>query len=71
MLFGKHNYVLLSLCVAAIVIGFTLMRVENELEGVLSLYVSPLLIMAGYIGVIYAIMWLPKERRTDDPVAAE
>ena len=37
-----------------------LIRMENEVDGVISLYVAPLLLLAGYLEIIYAIMWRPK-----------
>jgi hypothetical protein len=51
---------LLSIGVAAIVVGFAIMRIENAVDGVLSLYVAPLLLLGGYLEIIYAILWRPK-----------
>jgi len=39
-----------------VAIGFTAMYLENEVEGFISLFVSPILIIGGYVVVIYAIM---------------
>lgn len=61
MVFGRRNYLLLLLCVALVVVGFAAMRIENEVDGIVSLYVAPLLILGGYLGVIYAILHRPKE----------
>lgn len=61
MVFDRTNYVLLIACVAVIIAGYTLMRVENEVDGFLSLYVAPLMILGGYLGVIVAILRRPKE----------
>jgi len=61
MVFGRRNYLLLLIGVALIAIGFIIMRVENEVDGVISLYVAPLLLLAGYLEVAYAILWRPKE----------
>ena len=52
------------MALALIVVGYVLMRAENEVDGPLSLYVSPLLLLAGYLGVIYAILWRPKGNNT-------
>ena len=60
MVFGRRNYLLLGLGLCIIVIGFTLMRIENAVEGVVSLYIAPLLILAGYLEIIYAIMAKPR-----------
>jgi DUF3098 family protein len=59
--FDGHNYTLLLLGIGVIVLGYVLMRVENEVDGFISLYVAPLLILGGYLEVIYAILWQPKE----------
>ena len=61
MLFSRQNYVLMLLGVLAIVIGYTAMRIENEVDGFISLYVAPLLILGGYLEIIYAILHRPKE----------
>ena len=61
LVFARKNYILLLVGLAAIVIGYTLMRVENEVDGFLSLVVAPLLILGGYLEVIVAILWRPKE----------
>lgn len=61
MLFTRHNYLLLIIGVVAVVIGYTTMRIENEVDGFISLYVAPLLILGGYLEIIYAILWRPKQ----------
>lgn len=67
MVFGRRNYVLILVGVVAVVIGFVMMRLENEVDGFISLYISPLLIMAGYIEVLYGIMVDPdREARKAD-----
>ena len=56
MFFSSFNYKLLGIAVLLVVGGFTAMYLENEVQGVISLYVSPIIIMAGYALVIFAIM---------------
>lgn len=56
MLFGPWNYKILSLGFFLIIVGFVAMYLENEVNGFISLYVSPIIIMAGYLSVIVAIM---------------
>ncbi|MCA0267999.1 MAG: DUF3098 domain-containing protein [Bacteroidetes bacterium] len=68
--FTSRNYTLLGVALALIVVGYTLMRVENEVDGTLSLFVSPLLLLAGYLGVIYAILWRPRRTAADAPAVA-
>ncbi|MEX0944847.1 MAG: DUF3098 domain-containing protein [Balneolaceae bacterium] len=56
MLFTPLNYKLVGMGVLLIIVGFTAMSIENEVYGLISLYVSPIVILAGYIIVIYAIL---------------
>lgn len=46
------------------VLGYVMMRVENEVDGFISLYVAPILILGGYLEIIYAILWRPKETQS-------
>lgn len=50
--------------VLAVLVGYALMAIENELHGFISLYVAPIVILGGYLEVIYAILWQPEEERT-------
>jgi len=59
MAFQALNYKILGVGVLLIVIGFTIMRLENEVYGFISLYVSPVILMAGYITVAVAILKRP------------
>lgn len=63
MFFSAFNYKLIGLAILLIFSGFTAMYLENEVDGVISLFISPIIIMAGYILVIFAIM---KHDRDDD-----
>jgi hypothetical protein len=65
MILAPVNYVILAASVGAIVIGYTIMRMENEVDGFISLYVSPLILIAGYIGVVVAILWKSKTAPTE------
>lgn len=49
--------------VLAVVVGYALMAIENELYGFISLYVAPLIILGGYLEIIYAILWRPSKER--------
>ncbi len=64
LVFTRRNYVLLGLALALIVVGYAIMRAENEVDGFLSLYVAPLLILGGYLEAIYAILWRPRAEPT-------
>jgi len=56
MLFSSLNYKLLGLGVFLVITGFTGMYLENEFKGFISLYISPIVIMSGYVTVIFAIL---------------
>ncbi len=62
MFFNSFNYKLIGLSILLIITGFTAMYLENEVQGFISLYISPILIMAGYVIVIFAIL---KHKRGD------
>lgn len=56
MFFSSFNYKLIGIAIFLIIVGFASMYMENEVEGFISLFISPILIMAGYIIVIFAIL---------------
>lgn len=58
--FTRQNYILLAACVGLIVVAYAMMRAENEVDGVISLFVSPILLLIGYLGVVPAILWRPR-----------
>jgi len=59
MVFSALNYKILGAGVLLVIIGFTIMRLENEVYGFISLYIAPVVIMAGYITVVFAILKRP------------
>jgi hypothetical protein len=71
LVFERRNYVLMLIGLALVVVGYIIMRADNQVDGFLSLYVAPLLILGGYMEIIYAIMWHPKPvaERADAPGA--
>lgn len=56
MILSTYNYVLIAVGVLAIILGYAIMRIENEVDGILSLYVAPLMILGGHLEIIYAIL---------------
>ena len=56
MIFDAWNYKVLAIGFLLVVAGFTAMYLENEVKGIISLYISPIVIMTGYITVIFAIL---------------
>ncbi len=69
LIFSRRNYVLMIAGVLAVVVGYALMRIENQLDGFISLYVAPIIILGGYIEIIYAILWYPSEAEAPDASA--
>jgi uncharacterized membrane protein HdeD (DUF308 family) len=70
MVFTSGNYKLLLVGLLLILVGYVIMRVENQVDGFLSLYIAPALILGGYLEIIYAILWRPKAASEKDPQAA-
>lgn len=66
MAFHALNYKTLGVGVLMIFIGFTIMRLENEIYGFISLYISPVIIMAGYVTVAVAILKRPSSELNDE-----
>lgn len=56
MIFSAWNYKVLAIGLFLVIAGFSAMYIENEVEGFISLYISPIVIMAGYVTVIVAIL---------------
>lgn len=69
MLFTPLNYKIMGLGILLVIIGFTIMRIENEVYGFISLYVSPVIIMSGYGLVAWAILKRdhPSEELSNSP----
>lgn len=55
-LLNAANYKLLVLALALLALGYGGMYIENEFKGVYSLYVAPILLVAGYGLVAYGII---------------
>lgn len=67
MAFQALNYKILGVGVLLIIIGFSIMRLENEVYGFISLYISPVVIMAGYIVVAVSILKRPPSALNNEP----
>lgn len=57
MPFSRGNYLLIVAGLVAVIVGYLIMRLENEMDGFISLYVAPVLILFGYFEILYAIWW--------------
>ncbi len=71
MVFSKQNYLLLIMGIVLVIVGYYIMRSENEVDGFISLYVAPLIILGGYLEIIYAILWRPKNEEPEAEVVPE
>ena len=61
--FTKQNYILLAIGVGIIVLGFFLMSLDNFVDATqfsISLYIAPIVVIAGFAEIAYAIMYRPK-----------
>lgn len=81
MVFGQRNYVLLLGSIGLVALGYILMAVDNargvdaqgvhlSLDSTLSLVIAPLLLLAGYLGLVGAILWRPKEKEAGEAETA-
>lgn len=64
MLFDRVNYRIMGVGVLLIITGFTAMYLENEVYGFISLYISPVVILSGYLTVLYSILRQPEADRS-------
>ncbi len=65
LVFGSKNYLLLGISVLLIVVGFVAMYLDGQFLGFVSLTLSPIVIMAGYAGLIVAILWRPDDAESE------
>ena len=74
MPFSRMNYVLLLGAVGLILLGYTVMLVDNAtsdnpVDSALSLVVAPLLLLGGYLGVAAAVLWgVPRDTAEAEPM---
>ena len=67
--FSKKNYQLLILGVAIIAIGFFLLSLDGFVDASefsISLYIAPIIIVGGFVEIIFAIMYKEKAPATAD-----
>jgi hypothetical protein len=56
----KENYIFIGIGFAVILVGYLLIGIERDVDGFLSLNVSPFLIIGGFLWIIYAVLYKPK-----------
>jgi Protein of unknown function (DUF3098) len=63
--FGKRNYQLMILGVVLLGLGFAIMAMDSDPYGFgfLGITLSPIIVMAGFIVEIFAILYTPKEEK--------
>lgn len=61
MVFARKNYILVVVGLLLVVVGYVIMAIDGEVDGFISLYVAPLFILGGYLEIIYAILWRPRQ----------
>ena len=62
--FAKRNYQLMILGVLVLMVGFTIMAMDTEPYGFgfMGITLSPIIVLAGFIIEIFAILYSPKEK---------
>ena len=72
--FGRLNYILLGIGVAAIILGFILMtgpsstetHFEPDIFSTRRIVVAPIVCFVGFVFMIFAIMFKPKNKKQDN-----
>ncbi len=61
--FGKKNYQWMIIGIATIFVGFVIMSLDSEKHGfgILGLTVGPIVVVAGFMIEIFAILHKPRE----------
>jgi predicted lipid-binding transport protein (Tim44 family) len=60
-LFERTNYLVMLGGIFAVILGYALMAIEGKFQGVISLYVAPIVILGGYVAVGASVLWRPDE----------
>ena len=69
MAFGRMNYILLAVGMAVVIVGFLLMTgpassetaYEPDIFSVRRIKVAPIVCLIGFVSMIFAIVYRPKE----------
>ena len=63
--FGKKNYLLLGAGIFILILGYALMAMDTFIDATkfsVSLYISPVVIIIGYVEIVFAILYRPKKQ---------
>ena len=71
--FGRMNYILLAIGMAIVIFGFILMSgggsseqaYDPEIFSARRIKVAPLVCLFGFVSIVYAVVYKPKEKHTD------
>lgn len=71
--FGKVNYILLAVGMAVVIIGFLLMggggsteqAYDPDIFSVRRIKVAPVVCLLGFVSMIYAVVYKPKDKEVD------
>ncbi|HCM77557.1 MAG TPA: DUF3098 domain-containing protein [Cytophagales bacterium] len=63
--FTRKNYQLMIIGLLTVAVGFTIMSLDSEPYGFgfMGITLSPIVVVAGFILEIYAILYTPKEKK--------
>lgn len=56
LVFRSINYKLLVIGILLVTAGFATMYIEDSVRGIVPMYISPILILAGYVVVVFSII---------------
>lgn len=78
---GKRNYIMILCGIAAIILGFILLsgggsedpatQFDYGMFNFRRLYIAPILLLAGFLFGLYAIMYRPKNKNKNNETQAE
>ena len=63
--FGKRNYQLMAIGFGVIALGFIIMTMDKDQHGfgLLGITISPVVVVAGFVLEVFAILYTPKENK--------
>lgn len=63
--FTRKNYQLMIIGILVVAVGFTIMTLDSEPYGFgfMGITLSPVVVVAGFLLEIYAILYTPKEKK--------
>src|SRR5277367_4305546 len=59
----KENYIMLGIGIGVIILAYILMIMQNTVDGFFGRTLSPIMIIAAYAFIVYAILYKKKEQK--------